>query len=186
MTDYFHLFGVPRGPALDAEMLKEKFHKLTAEHHPDVAKTDADFALINEAYRTLSDPLLCLRHFIQLEFPSALRAEQNMPEDLVQLFMHIATVRRAIDAFVARETQISSPLLRAHLASERLDILDQLDSSLAFVTETHDALFADLPHVDWKKNRETVAEGFAMAHHMLSFLSKWRRQLMEDRVRLQM
>jgi curved DNA-binding protein CbpA len=42
------------------EEIKASYYKLAREHHPDVAKEDAEvtqrFALISQAYRTLSDP----------------------------------------------------------------------------------------------------------------------------------
>ncbi|MDR2244313.1 MAG: Fe-S protein assembly co-chaperone HscB [Burkholderiales bacterium] len=65
-TDYFALFDLPRRYALDETVLNESWRALLARVHPDTAvladatakrKAIEDAAYVNEAYRTLKDPM---------------------------------------------------------------------------------------------------------------------------------
>src|SRR5437879_6369452 len=99
MTDYFAIFNEPRRPWLDCEALKEKFHALTAAHHPDVSDDGAvDFAAVNAAYSTLREPRARLRHLLELEFPDALARAQQIPAGIAELFTQIGRQRQALDA----------------------------------------------------------------------------------------
>jgi curved DNA-binding protein CbpA len=63
MIDYFALLDEPRAPWLEADKLKETYHRKTLQTHPDVharspgaASADTTFASLNEAYQILQDP----------------------------------------------------------------------------------------------------------------------------------
>src|SRR5438270_13876413 len=99
-TDHFAALGQPRRPWLEPEALKEEFHRLTAEHHPDRTGDAARFTEINAAYAVLRDPVARIRHLLELEAPAVLAAVPPLPEALTETFMRIATLRRTIDAFV--------------------------------------------------------------------------------------
>lgn len=188
MTDFFALLGVPREPWMDAEELKEKFHALTAAHHPDVGgKRDAlDFPTLNLAYQTLREPASCLRHFLQLEFPGALAGQQHVPENLAELFMRIGATRRAVDAFLAQEGAAGAALVRASYAASKLRLLEDVQAMVALVALAHDGLAAELKNIDWRSDRNAGGKRLADFFHVLAFLSKWLPQLREDAVRLQM
>lgn len=75
-TDYFALLNLPRSLAPDGAALRRNFYAQSALHHPDrMATADAEAqsealqktALLNEALRTLSQPMLRLAHLLQLE-----------------------------------------------------------------------------------------------------------------------
>ena len=73
--DFFAWLGMPRRPWLDPEAVKERFHTLSREHHPDQqaagsnAETDAAFARLNAAQAALRDPKARLRCLLELEHP---------------------------------------------------------------------------------------------------------------------
>jgi len=65
-ADYFDLFAIPARYAIDLEDLERRYKALMLEVHPDRFSGDTDRAkriavqysgLVNEAYRTLADPL---------------------------------------------------------------------------------------------------------------------------------
>jgi molecular chaperone HscB len=74
--DYFQVFGLPRGFQVDLPALEHEFHRLSRKVHPDrFARAGekerewslADTALLNDAYRTLKDPLSRTEYLLKLE-----------------------------------------------------------------------------------------------------------------------
>jgi molecular chaperone HscB len=77
----------PAGPfAIPLPTLRKEFLQLQSQHHPDKApsgtplhqQTLALSALINTAYRTLSDPLLRAQYLLQLRYGVDVASEDNM------------------------------------------------------------------------------------------------------------
>jgi molecular chaperone HscB len=74
--DYFQVFGLERGFQVDLPALEHEFHRLSRKVHPDrFARAGeherqwslADTALLNDAYRTLKDPLHRTEYLLKLE-----------------------------------------------------------------------------------------------------------------------
>jgi molecular chaperone HscB len=74
--DYFQVFGLERGFQIDLPALESEFHRLSRKVHPDrFARAGenerqwslADTALLNDAYRTLKDPLHRTEYLLKLE-----------------------------------------------------------------------------------------------------------------------
>jgi molecular chaperone HscB len=74
--DYFQVFGLHRRFAVDLSALEHEFHRLSRKVHPDRfaragekerAWSLADTALLNDAYRTLKDPLSRTEYLLKLE-----------------------------------------------------------------------------------------------------------------------
>ncbi len=75
-SDYFQVLGLQRGFQVDLDALEREFHRLSRKVHPDrFARADenerqwslADTALLNDAYRTLKDPLFRTEYLLKLE-----------------------------------------------------------------------------------------------------------------------
>lgn len=75
-ADYFQVFGLERRLALDTTTLERDFHRLSRRLHPDrFARASADeqqwslaaTALLNDAYRTLRDPIQRTEYLLKLE-----------------------------------------------------------------------------------------------------------------------
>ena len=74
--DFFQVFGLERAFQIDLEELEREFHRLSRKLHPDrFARASeqerewslADTALLNDAYRTLKDPLFRTEYLLKLE-----------------------------------------------------------------------------------------------------------------------
>jgi molecular chaperone HscB len=74
--DYFQVFGLDRKFQVDLPALETEFHRLSRKVHPDrFARAGenerqwslADTALLNDAYRTLKDPLHRTEYLLKLE-----------------------------------------------------------------------------------------------------------------------
>ncbi len=148
MIDSFALLDEPRKPWLDVDLLKEKYHALARQNQPDEQ--------LNEAYRVLRDPKSRLEHLLG---PNE-RASDNVPDDLVDLFMAIAPVLNKIDMKDAA----------------------RVDELLARVTAQHDRTLDTLRAADagWPENREEIQQ----IHQRLVYLTRWRDLLDERRLQL--
>jgi molecular chaperone HscB len=74
--DFFQVFGLARGFQIDLGALETEFHRLSRKVHPDrFARAGenerewslADTALLNDAYRTLKEPLNRTEYLLKLE-----------------------------------------------------------------------------------------------------------------------
>ena len=74
--DFFQVFHLQRAFEVDLEQLEREFHRLSRKLHPDrFARSSeqerdwslADTALLNDAYRTLKDPLFRTEYLLKLE-----------------------------------------------------------------------------------------------------------------------
>src|SRR5712691_11297429 len=124
MTDCFALLGEAHRPWLDPDSLKQKFLTLSAQVHPDRAhnrnETERNAAHlryleINAAYNRLRDPKERLRHLLELERGSKPNELQEIPPDLMNVFMEVSQLCRDTDAFLAEKAKVTSPLLRVQL-----------------------------------------------------------------------
>ena len=73
---YFEIFGLPPKLGLDTAALEKQFYKLSREYHPDrFASKSAEeqnkatemSSLLNDAYRTLKDPIRRTEYLLELE-----------------------------------------------------------------------------------------------------------------------
>jgi molecular chaperone HscB len=75
-VDYFSFFGLPRKLNLDTALLEREFYELSRKLHPDLnARADKrehewsleQSSLLNDAYRTLKDPIKRTEYLLRLE-----------------------------------------------------------------------------------------------------------------------
>lgn len=178
VTDHFAALGIPRATWVDAEELKSRFHKLSAERHPDAAGGDgAAFTELNAAWQTLREPAGCLRHFLELEHPDALAGANPAaaPAELAELFMDIASLRQTAQKFSVKFAAASSPLTKAMLEPERVALRTQV-AALASDLETRTAQITSA-----LRTRALPPPQLALTLSSLVFLGKWSVLLAELR-----
>jgi molecular chaperone HscB len=155
--DFFQVFGLQRGFKVDLPALETEFHRLSRRVHPDrFARAGenerqwslADTALLNDAYRTLKDPLFRTEYLLKLEGaelgeefsgkdrkdPS--RVPADLLEEVFELNMQLEEMR------VARKMGEEDPELEASLteAKKKFDgLLDAVDEDLRAQWQVWDA-----------------------------------------------
>jgi len=187
MTDYFALFHEARRPWLDADTLKDKLHKLSALHHPDVAKDDSvDFTELNAAYRTLHDPKTRLRHLLELEFPGTLTGNLQIPADISRLFETVAKERQSVGAFLEKRAELKSPLEIALMAPEKLGLLAALEKLLEALNSKHEGILTQIKFMDagWEEDKATSQTALLDIYQGISYVGKWTDQVREDLAKL--
>jgi len=187
MIDYFALLQQPRRPWLEAEQLKENYHRLTISQHPDrhsphdkSADLVTDFASVNEAYRVLLDPNLRLQHLLKLE---RIPASDVVPTELSDVFLETGTLIQEIDRLPARST--TSSLSKAVAQSELLEKRKLTDDLLEKLQTMYKASLEELQKVDrvWISTRE-IAPELSSLSSKLAYLSRWITQLEERQFQL--
>ena len=114
--DFFQVFGLERRFSVDLPMLEHEFHRLSRKVHPDrFARAGenerqwslADTALLNDAYRTLKDPLHRTEYLLKLEGAEigeeesgkdrkdSSRVPADLLEEVFELNMQLEEMRRS-------------------------------------------------------------------------------------------
>ncbi len=137
-SDHFELLGLPRGYSLDTKDLEKRYQALARETHPDRFTQSADAerrqallrsTALNEAYRTLRDPLrraayLLGLHGIQIDGQDAEgRGTVPLPTDFLGRFLMFR------EEF-AEATAEQRPPLQRQAQTERAALLAQLEGAL--------------------------------------------------------
>jgi molecular chaperone HscB len=146
--DYFSVFSLVPKLDLDLGMLEHQFHKLSRKLHPDrFARASssekewslADTALLNDAYRTLRDPIRRTEYLLKLQGaeigeehagkdrkdPS--RVPADLLEEAFDLNMQLEEMR------MSKKMGDTDPELQSGLEQAKKkynDMLDQVDSDL--------------------------------------------------------
>ena len=191
MTDYFALLGEVRRPWIDSNKLKQKYHQLTLQLHPDrgsrnqTSSEDTDsLAELNEAFRVLQDPKLRLQHLLVLENAAPVAA-RPVPPALANLFWDTGASLKNLDAILEKQSstsRLTQALNKSEIADAEMrtrEILDQLRSlyndALDKVRRTDPLWLADpAAHVS------TLVD----LYDSFSYLSRLIEQVNERRLRL--
>ena len=168
-VDYFTFFGFPRKLNLESSELEKEFYALSRHLHPDVFGQAGEMerawsleqsSMLNDAYRTLKDPIrrseyLLRLEGIELEEQSKQATEkarateelkkQVVPPDLLEevfeLNLHLEELR------MQKELGEDDPALLEEIGKARLSL-----------EEKHDALVNELK-IEWNNWDKTVDEG---------------------------
>jgi molecular chaperone HscB len=206
VSDYFALLGQPRRPWLDADALKEAFHRLAAQVHPDRvasasptvrAEANERFAELNAAYSTLRDIKLRLAHLLQLETGSVPREIQRIPAAVADLIFEAGQLIRDADDLIAAKAANTSPMLKLRHFEAGLALADKLlalQRRLNDVAGTLDREMRDLnPHwsradgVEPARRADLLPLGrLTDLYHAQSYVTRWMQQLQERIAQLAM
>jgi molecular chaperone HscB len=160
-ADYFSFFGLPRRLALDPALLEKQFHDLSWKLHPDRFHQASDYerslslertAVLNDAYRTLRDPVSRVEYLLRLE---GVRKEgevkQQAPPDLLEEVFELNEYLEELRA-AKRSGSDARALddLRHRLEKTRAAFQEKLDAVLAELT-------AEFPAWDERGDRTALA-----------------------------
>jgi molecular chaperone HscB len=142
--DYFSVFGLEPRLDLDLSSLEHEFHRLSRKLHPDrfARALDnekqwslADTALLNDAYRTLKDPLRRTEYLLKLEglevdagkTDQGARTPADLLEEVFELNMQLEEMRAARTAGEVN-VELESALTQAKMKTSAL--LEEVDQDL--------------------------------------------------------
>ena len=94
MSDYYELFGIPRGLNISLGDLQKRFYELSRQLHPDrfMRKPEAErqqaldmSSALNDANRTLKDPIKRAQYLLKLEgFDIGEQGSKDVPPELLE------------------------------------------------------------------------------------------------------
>jgi molecular chaperone HscB len=192
--DPFSFFELPPRPALDADALKERFARATAEMHPDKfaqapeperLAAEARYAELNRAYQTLIDPrsrLLALYELTKGEKP---RDVQRIPPGTLDLGIDVGEACQKLDRFLERKRAAGGALERAALMGEELTLQDSLLTLRGKLETLGMTLDADLAALDarWQTGDHDL-NALEALYRKYSYLARWRQQVEERELAL--
>jgi len=202
MTDCFALLEEARRPWLDPDSLKKKFLTLSAQAHPDRVHNANDaeksaaqlrYTEINAAYNCLRDPKERLRHLLELERGSRPNDLQQIPPDLMNVFMEVSQICRDTDSFLAEKSKVSSPLLKVQLFERAQSWTDSLMALQRRLNAWHDNLVSELKSSDARwldsassdgSNRASILQHLEELYRLFSYFNRWSAQIQERIARL--
>ena len=137
--DHFELLGLPRAYAIDSTDLERLYRDVQARVHPDkhahLADADRRLAMqwatqVNEAYRTLRDPLLRARYLLHLAgFDAGIETNTAMPtEFLIEQMELRETVAQAREEGDAAQLEELDRRMRHEMAAQQGELMQALDT----------------------------------------------------------
>ncbi len=109
--DYFTCLGLPRKLNIDTAALESKYYEMSRAFHPDFyeGKSEmersvslANSAILNQAYRTLKNPIQRVEYLLRLEAGAAKDIPGKAPADL---FETILEIQEHLEAYQAAKSQ---------------------------------------------------------------------------------
>jgi DnaJ-domain-containing protein 1 len=191
MVDYFALLNEPRRPWLEPEELKEKFLALSATVHPDRVhqlneaerqQAQQSCTELNPAYNCLRDPRNRLRHLLELERGSVPKDIQQIPPDLMDVFMEVGQLCRQADAFLAEKDKVSSPLLKVQFFERGQHWTEKLRQLQNSITARRESLVEELKAIDarWESvTNSNPLEQLEKLYRLLGYFDRWLGQIQE-------
>jgi curved DNA-binding protein CbpA len=180
VTDCFAAFGFSRRPGLDTSELKEKYLQLASASHPDSGGGDGEFQAVQQAYKTLLDPALRLRHLRALEFEGT---ENSSGPAHQELFLKVGAVMQQAKALQQRLEKSRSSLSRALAIQDGKAVLRLVRETQQAVEQARAERDRDLTKLDERWPEVAPAELTSLAAG-LTFLARWRSELAEVEFRL--
>jgi len=147
LRDYFEFFDLPHNLAIDLKDLEKRFYSLSRELHPDrfARRSEAereraleDSATLNDAYRTLRDPIARSLFLLKLEgFDIGEQGSKDVPPELLEEMFELNMAIEEADA-----PQLEASLRRFEKMRDALDSELQAKFAEWDVNHTREALGA--------------------------------------------
>jgi DnaJ-domain-containing protein 1 len=190
----FSLFDLEPAPGLDADALKERFSKATAETHPDKfaqapeaerTAAEARYSDLNRAFQTLTDPRARLLALYELTKGEKPRDVQRIPPGTMDLFVEVGQTCQRFDQFIEKKKSADGALARAALMGEELELQETLGILREKLTVLSVRLESDLAALDQKwRAGEKDLNALETVYRKYSYLARWTQQLEEREIAL--
>lgn len=168
-VDYFTFFGFPRKLELDTAALEKEFYALSRRLHPDVyAQAESQerqwsleqSSLLNDAYRTLKDPIRRTEYLLRLE---GVALEEQSKQATEQARTTGELKKQAVPPDLLEEVFELNMHLEELRAQKKLGeddpaLLEEIGKAKLSLEGKYDALFNELK-AEWKKWDTAVDSG---------------------------
>lgn len=168
-VDYFTFFGLPRKLQIDASQLETEFYALNRKLHPDVyaaapaqerAWSLEQSSLLNDAYRTLKDPIRRTQYLLRLE---GVELEEQSKTATEQARATGELKKQVVPPDMLEEVfelnmQLEELRMQKKLGEDDPALLEELGKEKLSLEEKSEALMKEL-HGLWQQWDEAVDQG---------------------------
>jgi len=168
-VDYFTFFNFPRKLNLDVSVLEREFYDLSRKLHPDLyAQSDKreqewsleQSSLLNDAYRTLKDPILRTQYLLRLEgveLEEQSKAATEKARASGEVKKQVVPPDLLEEVF---ELNVQLEELRAHkkMGEDDPALIEEIGRQKLELEEKYEALFEELKRY-WKEWDQLVDRG---------------------------
>ncbi|MEW6130498.1 MAG: Fe-S protein assembly co-chaperone HscB [Acidobacteriota bacterium] len=186
-TDYFAFLGLPKKLKLDEAALEKLFYQLSREFHPDYfmnatsgeqqASLDRS-SMLNEAYRTLREPIKRARYLLSLE--GYKEAEKKAPPDLLEevfeLNMQVEELKAAKQ--MGDEDEIAEA--RSQLEEALSNLNDQMKAIDMRLFALFDEWNLSLDNHQTQENKKSILDRMSELMSHRSYISNLVRDIKEE------
>jgi len=137
MQNHFELFGLAPAFALEGEALERSYREIQSKVHPDRFAHAGDAerraslqwtTRVNEAYRTLKDPVQRAKHLLELHgVDVAFETNTAMPPEFLMQQMEL---RESLEEATAKKDSSRLDLLRKNLGKSRLSLQQEIAEAI--------------------------------------------------------
>jgi molecular chaperone HscB len=154
-VDYFAFFGLPRKLNLDVSALEKDFYLLSRKLHPDVAARATvmeqewslqQSSLLNDAYRTLKDPVRRTQYLLRLEgveLEEQSKAATEKARDTGELKKQIVPPDLLEEVFELN-MQLEELRMQKKMGEDDPALLEEIGKERLKLEEKHEALLQEL------------------------------------------
>jgi molecular chaperone HscB len=196
-VDYFQFFGLPRKLTLDTAALEKEFYALSRRLHPDMsAQADSrerawsleQSSLLNDAYRTLKDPIKRTEYLLKLE---GVELEEQSKQATEQARATGEMKKQVVPPDLLEEMfelnmQLEELRMQKKMGEGDPALLEEIGKAKLALEAKHDALLAELK-TDWSRwdqaiDSGTDADRLKIRDHMVDVLNRrnYVRNLVRD------
>jgi molecular chaperone HscB len=139
--DYFEFLDLPRNLIIDAKDLETRFYALSRQLHPDLhsrrspaerEQAEESTAVLNDAYRTLRDPIARAEYLLKLEgFDIGEQTTKDVPPELLEEVFELNMALEEADV-----EQLASA--RQRFEGMRIELDSELEKTFSQWDEAHD------------------------------------------------
>jgi molecular chaperone HscB len=137
MQNHFELFGLAPAFAVEADALERSYRDIQSRVHPDRFAHAGDAerraslqwtTRVNEAYRTLKDPVQRARHLLELQgVDVAFETNTAMPPEFLMQQMEL---RESLEDATQKKDASRLDLLRGNLGKSRLSLQQEIAEAI--------------------------------------------------------
>jgi molecular chaperone HscB len=186
-VDYFQFFGFPRKLNLDIAALEKEFYALSRRLHPDMS-VQADSqerawsleqsSLLNDAYRTLKDPIKRTEYLLRLE---GVELEEQSKQATEKARASGELKKQVVPPDLLEEVfelnlQLEELRMQKKMGEDDPVLLEEIGKTKLSLEEKHDALLTELK-ADWTKwdqavDNDTEQARLKVRDHMVDVLNR--------------
>lgn len=172
--DAFQLLGLEKRLGISTEELREAFREAGKRLHPDAGGGEGDFAELQRAHDMIASPSRRLSHWLELR-GIKIDPRGAVDDSLMDLFAGVGATMQKCEGLIRRRDDAKSALGRALLEDETQRCREELEATIARVSNRIDGECAAFEQYENAVSFDVTDAARSVRN--LAFLEKWQASL---------